>query len=355
MESMITLFVVLMMSLLLVAIASVRGINRGSALRSQAAMLADQELNALRRAGFASLPTQTDCGTPSNCPARNVLYNAGDWSVAADPSNAPDHSVPNVLALEGTAGITGRPSGILQLPSGRYGDVTLTSAWFVADDSVSNDDPDSGWSVGYYVRAVDARTMYRLRIGEYQASGVQTDYDTALAGVQNVYLEKVLNGAVSKLASANMTIAKGGWHDIELAVTGTTPVVLTLTVDGNAVPVLTATDAVSPIIAGSAALVGWNGVHAEIDDVQTAGPPTGTWNFDIPAAPTMPAGWIRLGVNGLPDATPTVYDDNVTVAIEPYPDGASTTLKQVTVTVSWLQRGTTQTFSTSTLIGVIGL
>jgi hypothetical protein len=60
-------------------------------------------------------------------------------------------------------------------------------------------------------------------------------------------------------------------------------------------------------------------------------------------------------VNDLPDGTPTVFDDNAYVAIEPYPDGSSISLKKATVTISWLRRGAVQSYSASTLIGRDGL
>ncbi|MFH0829374.1 MAG: prepilin-type N-terminal cleavage/methylation domain-containing protein [Candidatus Kerfeldbacteria bacterium] len=356
-EALLSLAVVLLLSVLMVSMASVRGVNRSTAFRSQAAVLADEEINALRRAGFENLPTQTSCTPVTNCPLRNVLYNAGSWSVVVDNNDSSSHTVPNVLMLAKSTGFSGTPSGLLKFPEETYGNVALIAKWKVVSDSVSSNDPNIGWSIGYVARASYAGTLYRLRIGEYTIGGIQTDYDTVptAPGKENVYLEKLVNGVSSRLASANATIAKNEWYTLELVVSDTpTPVTITVKINSNTVA--TATDASSPLTSGAAALVGWNGVHAEVDDIQTVTTETKTWNFDTPVTPTMPAAWIRLGLNDLPDSTPTVFNDNGYVVIEPYPDAGSTTMKQATVTITWQQsNGATKTYSASSLIGQSGL
>lgn len=340
MESILSLFVVSIMLVLLVGLASTRDVNRRAAYRSQAAALADEEINALRRLGFSHLTDQTSCGTPSNCPFKNVLYNAGTWKVLAD-GTAP--SPPNALDLAQASGFTSAQSGQVLFPAGIYGDATFTAKWKVASDSLSNSNPSTGWAIGYVVRSRDAANGYRLRFGEDNVTTVRTDFD-GLAGVQNVYLEKIVNGTATKLGSANVTLVKGTWYMLEIGVIGTTTVSFTIKVDTNTV--LTASDTSNAYTNGPAALIGWNGVHALVDDVQVG---AGSWNFD--ASTDLPLDWVRLGLNNLPDGTPTTFNDNGTVQIEPHPQPSSTDLKRATVTVTWAQKGTTWTYTTTTLLG----
>ncbi|MBI4089786.1 MAG: hypothetical protein HY421_00120 [Candidatus Kerfeldbacteria bacterium] len=340
-ESILSLFVVSIMVALLVGLASTRDVNRRAAQRSQAAALADEEINALRRLDFTLLTDQTNCVTPSNCPFKNVLYNAGRWAVVAD-GTAP--SQPNALELALASGFTNTQSGQLQFPAGTYGDATFTVQVKVATDSVSNSNPSLGWAVGMTLRSRDAANGYRLRFAENDAAGVLTDLDTVAAGVQNVYLEKIAGGSATPLGSTNVTLAKGTWYTLEAAITGTSPVSFTIKVDGTTV--LTSSDSSSPYASGSTALIGWNDVHALVDDVQDG---SGTWNFD--GSTELPLAWVRLGLNDLPDSTPTTLNDNGTVEIVPYPQPSSVDLKKVTVTVGWVQKNTTQTYTTTSLIG----
>lgn len=326
---------------LLVGLASTRDINRRAAYRSQAAALADEEINALRRLDFSLLTNQTNCGTPTNCPFKSVLYNAGTWTVQTDVT-AP--SPPNALDVAKGTGFTDAQSGQALFPAGTYSDATFTAKWKVASDSVSSNNAAVGWAVGYVVRSRDAANGYRLRFAENDAAGAITDLDSFVAGDQNVYLEKVSNGTSSKLGSASVTLVKGTWYTLEVAVTGTSNVSFTVKVD--TATVLTASDTASTYTVGPAALIGWNGVHALVDDVQVG---ASAWNFD--ASTDLPLDWVRLGLNDLPDSTSTTFNDNGTAQIEPYPQPSSADLKKMTVTVTWVQKGTTRTYTTTTLIG----
>lgn len=352
-ESLLALGVVLFLAVFLSAFATIRIANRGNAYRTQAAMLVEEEINALRKKGVAALPNQTSCSPTTNCPLWNVLYNAGSWRAATDTTDAANHSVPNVLALKPAAGFSGIPSGIMQFPEGTYGDVTLTAKMKAASDSVSNSNPSTGWSFGYIIRASDMNNQYRLRIGENDGAIAQ-DFDGGSVGIQNIYLEKISGGLATKISSATRTIAKGTWYTVAFAVSGSSTVTFSLSIDGTAVGLPGASDSTSAFASGAAAFVGWNGVHAEFDDVQTVAATTRTWNFDVPATPALPVAWMRLGMNDLPDSTPTVFNDNAYVMIEPYPDAGSTTLKRVTVTVTWRQGGASKSYSSTTLLGDSG-
>lgn len=331
---------------LLVGLVSTRDINRRAAHRSQAAALADEQINSLRRLDFTLLTDQTNCGIPANCPFKNVLYNAGTWKVLAE-GTAP--SLPNALELAKASGFTDTQSGQLLFPAGTYGDATFTAKLKVAADSTSSANPTQGWAVGYVVRSRDAANGYRLRFAENDVSGgVTTDLDTGVAGVQNVYLEKIANGTVTPLGSANATLAKGVWYSLEVGVSGASTVLFTIKVDSTIV--LTASDSSSTYTSGPAALIGWNGVHALADDLNDG---TTTWNLN--ASTERPLAWTRLGLNDLPDATPTIFNDNGTAQVEPYPQPTSADQKKVTITVTWLSKGTNQTYTTTTLLGKAGV
>lgn len=342
-ESIITIFVVAIAITIFGTLLNVRNINRGTAYRSKAAALADEELNALRRLDFSQLTDQTNCTVAQDCPFKNMLYNAGTWGVIADDTDTANHSGPNVLELAGASGFSNSQSGQFLFPAGVYGDVTLTAKWKVMPDSVSDSNPNTGWLVGFLLRSRDSKNGYRLRVGENSGS-VHTDFDALSVGYQNIYLEKLENGTATKVAEGTATVSKGTWFALSLAATGPN---FSITIDAN--PAMTGTD--STWTTGPAALIGWNGVHAEVDDIQTVTGTTSSWNF---TDSTMPVPWIRLSLNDLPDSTPTTFDDNGTAFIEPYPVG-STTMKRVTVTVSWVQNGSPQSYSTTSFIGMSGL
>lgn len=336
-ESLVTLFVVTIMIALLASIGSVRDANRKSALRSKAGALADEEVNALRRLDFSLLTNQT------NGSFKNVQYNAGTWTIGTDNadlgSSATQHVAPGVLDVAAVSGFgADSVSSRLLLPAGTYGDITLEAKWKVVS-------PATNWSVGFLIRARDNNNGYRLRVAE-----TDKDLDTGTAGVQNIILEKLVNGTPTKLSPAlNATLATGAWFTLKLTATGSS---LTITLNGT--DLATVTDAT--YTTGPVALAGWSGVRAEVDDVKTVavGCSSATC-WDLESLTALPAGWIRLGLNDLPDATPTTLDDNGVLTIASYPSVSSTDLKQATITVNWQHQGVTQSYTTTSLIGKSGL
>lgn len=329
MEAVVAIFLVLILSALITSLITLRGVNQLTARRAQAAALADEQVNAVRRLDVTALPTQT------SGPLRTVLFNAGGWRVVTDATQPAGHSVPNVVELPGNG--TTAEAGRLLLPAGTYAAVTVSAKWLAVAGS------PAGWSVGAWVHARDARNGYRVRVA---AAGV--DLDSSTAGVQNVLLEEVTDGTAARLASGVATsVTLGTWFTLGVDIDGSNA--MTVTVNGTTAA--SATD--TSWLTGPVALLGWAGVHAEVDDVVITTTSTDTWNFD--AESVLPTAWTRLGVNDLPDTTATTFDDNATLTIEPYPDATTTTLKRVTVTVSWLANGATRTYTTTTFIGRSGL
>lgn len=317
------------MILLIGSFTTVRQANRQSTLRAQAAALADEELNALRRLDVTTLTNQT------NGSFKNVLYNAGDWSVVANASAG--HSSPNVVEIPGST-ISGTISGRLLFPAGAYGDGTLEAKWRLATDSPANA------SFGYFFRATDSANGYRLRLARSSS-----DLDGSTGGTQNVLFEKVVNGTSTKIDSRLVTISVDTWYTLQVVLAGSN---ISIYLDGNQFGSGPFTD--TTFTSGPAALITWNGAHAYVDDVETVTTSTQNWNFD--AEITLPASWVRLGLNDIPDATPTIFDDNGLLTLSTFPVGSSTTtLKQATIVIRWTDRTITQSYTVTGLLGRSGV
>ncbi len=323
-DMVLSMFVLSFMILLVGTLISSRETNRRTLFRAQAAALADEQLNALRRLDVAGLTNET------NVPFKSILYNAGSWSVVANGTAG--HTAPNVLTLAGSS-ITGAVSGRLLWPAGVYVDGTLEAKWRLISDS------PAAAAFGYLFRSADSANGYRLRFAR-----TATDLDGSTNGTQNVILEKLVNNTATKIDSRAATIAVDVWYTLKVIMSGSN---ISLYLDGTQLgsgPFVDAT-----YTSGSAALLGWGGAHAYIDDVQTITTSALTWNFD--ADTNLPAAWVRLGLNDLPDNT-TLFDDNGLLTLATYPPGSSTTsLKLATVVVKWLASGSLQSYTATGLIG----
>lgn len=328
-DTVLSLFVISFMIILVGTLVSAREINRRTLFRAQAAALADEQLNALRRLDVTTLANQTN-GAP-----KNILYNAGTWRVVANTSAG--HSSPNVLELAGSS-ISGAVSGRLLFPAGAYGDGTLSAKWRLVADSPATA------SMGYLFRSTDQVNSYRVRFAR-----TAVDLDLTTGGTQNVLFEKLVSGVATKIDSRLQTITADTWYTLNLVTSGSS---VSLYLDGNQLGAGAFTDAT--YTTGSAALLGWNGLHAYVDDVQTITTGTQTWNFD--ADLDLPAAWVRLSINDLPNSTSATFDDNSLLTLSTYPVGSSTTtLKMATIVIQWLANNSTQSYTTSGLLGRSGV
>lgn len=327
-----TIMSLAVISILVVVFANllyVRIVNRRALLRTQASAIANEELSALKRFDISSLPNQT------NGRFLGTLYNAGTWHVVADASVG--HSVSNVVELVAGTGFANTVSGRLQFPAGSYGDAKLQVALRFPNDTAA------GTAAGIFFRASDARNGYRLLVAP-----TGTDLDSTVAGQQNWVLEKIIDNVVStpRLLSKNVAgITTNSWNTIAVSAISTS---LQTFLNGTLQDSGLITDA--DYTDGFAALVGWRGVHAKFDDASTTnGVQTQTWNFD--SATTFPAAWVRLGINDLPNSTPTTFDDNGVLTLEAYPNASSTLLKRATITVNWTDGGHALSYTTTALLG----
>lgn len=328
-DTVISFFVIGVLILVFANLLTVRTVNRQVLFRTQAAALANEELSALKRYDISSLPNQT------NGSFLGVLYNAGGWAITNDTT--PGHGGVTVLDTPAVSGFNNRVSSVLQLPAGSYGDATFEATIKFSSDTAA------GTAAGFFFRATDKNNGYRVLVAP-----TGNDLDTTVGGQQNWVLEKVVNGTVvtPRIFSANVAgITLNTWNTIKIIASSTS---LKNYLNGNGVDSGILTDA--DFTDGTAALIGWNGVHARFDDVTTTvGLVTSSWSFEGSA--TLPTAWVRLGLNDLPDSTTKTFDDNGKLTLAAYPNSSSTTLKQATITITWSNNGATGSYSTTALLG----
>ncbi len=319
-DTVISLAVLSVLIVIFASLVTSRAVNRRTVHRATAASLADEELGVLRRLNVSAVGNQT------NGPFAGVLYNAGAWRIAADGSAG--HSAPNVVELPASSSFSSAASGRLQYPAGSYGTATLQMKFKIAADS------PAGWGIGWLWRAVGAKNAYRARLTS-----------------TTLFLEKLVNGAATNLDSPitlSPSLTTDTWHTLQLVMDDALTPRFKVYLDGNQKNTAAIADAT--YTGGPAAVLGWGGVHALIDDAETVvGGVTTTWDFD--ASTLWPAAWLRVGLNDLPDATPTVFDDNGLLTVAPYPSPSSTNLKLATAAIRWTYNGALQSYSTSTLLG----
>lgn len=328
-DTVLSLAVISILILVFANLLNVRAINRRTLVRTQAAAIANEELSALKRFDIGSLPNQI------NGAFIGTLYNAGGWSIVADATGG--HSAPNALNLAAATGFSNSASGRLLFPAGSYGDATMQAAVNFPSDTAA------GTAAGIFFRASDANNGYRFLVAP---SG--TDLDTTAAGQQNWVLEKVVNGSTVTPRILSISVAginTSSWNTIKVVALSTS---LKTYLNGNGQDSGLLTDA--DFTDGPAALVGWKGVHARFDDASTTvGAITEAWDFDT--ATTWPIAWTRLGLNDLPDGTPTIFDDNGKLTLAAYPNVDSTTLKQATITINWSGGAQNLSYTTTALLG----
>lgn len=350
-DAVLSLFVLAVMVAIYGSFSRLHFVNRRVVLRAEAAALADEELNALKQMDVTTLPTQT------NGSFFGVLSNAGRWQLGTDsadldgtsspcpPPLTAKHCGPHILELARNGAIVGNASGRLLFPAGAYDVGTLRASWKIFSDS------PAGSSVGFLFHAYDNANGYRLRVA---LTGVDL-YPATAGTAENVLLEKLVGGAATPIwyRLTTITVSPDVWFNLRLVLNGGATNTMNIYLNGNQQDTNTINEAT--YASGQAALLGWAGVHAGVDDVQTIsnGLPA-AWNFDGSAE--LPAAWVRLSLNDLPDGTPNAFEDNGLLTLAPYPNvGGNTTLKQATITIRWTEGGATQSYSASGLIGNAGL
>lgn len=328
-DTVISLTVIAIMVLVYASLVNVRALNRRTQFRVQAAAIVDEQISTLKRFDISALPNQT------NGPFLGMVYNAGRWAVTGNAEAG--HSGPNAYEFVKPTGFGSAISGRMLYPAGSYADATWEFAFSIRSDSAANG------AVGLFFRASDAENGYRLLIAPTGA-----DLDSSVGGPQNWVLEQVVNGSVltPRLVSTNVNgITTDSWHTAKVIASSTS---LKTFLDGNGQDSGSVVD--SSFTDGPAALVTWGNVHALFDDASTTvGMNTSSWNFDGSAE--VPAAWVRFGLNDLPDGTDMTFEDNGRLTLTAYPNTNSTTLKEATLRVSWVESGRTASYSSTVLLG----
>lgn len=270
-------------------------INKTGSFAAAAYKIAQEEIDIVKSYSIASLATR------ASSTFIGVMDNAGFFG-AAPTSTA--LSLPNALANNAASS---SPLGVIILPYANLADFTLESSIKTADTS---------GKTGLLFRAKDLDNYYFFYLQNNQ-----------------LVLNKRMDGATSTLYSAAQTFSPGTWYKLKVAAAGSN---LSLYIDDNLLS--TITDA--SLALGAAALANY-GNTAYFDNASLIHDSiTENWNFDDLAPDSIPAGWMRFGINDLPGGSGAL-----TIS-EPY---GTATLKKIDVTVSWMERGKTKIIMLSTL------
>ncbi len=146
-------------------------------------------------------------------------------------------------------------------------------------------------------------------------------------------LDKRADGVTSTLYSAAQAFLPGTWYELKVAAAGSS---LSLYVNDNLYS--TITDA--SLTSGAAALTNYGNITYFDNASLTHDSTTENWDFDNLSANTIPADWMRFGINDLPNGAGAL-----TIS-EPY---GVATIKKIDVTVTWKERGQNESITISTL------
>jgi len=281
---------------------------RRSQYNTLAANYIQEELDTLRTLPFAELLTRT------NGNFLGVAFQRGAWAV----QNVSGDGQNKRLVMSAAATAIGDGTGVAILPGNYRTDFTLQAK--VKADVAS----PSGWGAGLVFRYRDPENYYRFR---YAAGGNA--------------LDKVYHGTVTTLWSNSDTCTTTNpsgtcwtWQTLEVAAAGTS-----ITVKRAGTTLTTLTD--TTFTTGDLGIQSKSGALISADDVSVTEGSTTTWNFESDTAGAFPTAWQRLSCFDLPGG-------NCTLTVADYL-GVST-MKQVTVTVSWKDGGSTRSSSGTTVI-----
>jgi len=284
-----TLITVALMAMLLAVYMTVLGslfFLRRLQFNIQAANFVQEEIETLRSLDFAELLNRT------NGRFLGIPVVRGTWSVQnidGVQGNAMKISIAKTPVVEET--------GLMIVPGNYRTNFTYSAK--VRVDPVS----PGGWGAGIAFRYRDAENHYRFRI----TSG-------------GIALDKVVRGTKTTLWSQNTPLSTGTWYTLQVVANGTD---ITLARDG--VTLVAYSDVT--FATGDLALISLNGAIAAFDDVAVTETATTTWNFTADATGSVPAQWQRLSYENLPGG-------GAALTIADYL--GSNEIKQITVTVSWL-------------------
>ena len=280
-------------------------LRQTSNYRSIAYALAEEEMIAIK-----ALPMSSLINT-SSTRFINVVYNLGAFSVQA---NAASSSPPNLYAaIASSTTIINNLTSNKTLP---LNDGSIVSA-SIKIRYPSN--PPANWAGGLIFRAVDLNNYYRLAI---ESNGL--------------ILKKVVNGITTTLNTYAFTPNPNTWYTISVNASGND---ITSYINGTN----TGTVNDSALQTGKVALAAFNSLLPLFDDLSVSldNISSSTWNFDTTSTPGADyAPFKKFGVYDLPGGL-----DELTITDYL----GQSDIKQITVKISWIERGATKSIQLVTL------
>lgn len=269
----------------------------------QASNFVREELDALRTLPFSELATRT------NGNFLGLSLTRGAWQ--AKVTTAPPSGT-KVLALDTAVAAKVSETGLAVIPGNYRDDFDVTAKFLVQTTS------PSGWGTGIAFRYRDAENHYRFR---FTSGGIA--------------LDEVYHGTTSTIWSQSATYSTNTWYTLRVAATGTS-----IQLYRNGTLLTTQTD--TTYVTGDLALIALSNALVHVDDVSvTEYAATTSWNFDAETTGKTPVAWQRFAYADLPSGAGTL-------TISDYL--SQTTIKQVTVTVTWTDTGFAKSMTGTTLI-----
>jgi len=270
---------------------SILRINKTTTIYSSAYKIAQAEIESLRDLPLASLINRTDGRFI------NILFNNGTKTILENQEYV---SAPNALQLTSP---TSTP-GIILLPENNASDLTLEANIFA---------PSSMNEVGFLLRARDLENNYHFYIKN-----------------DRIILEKNIDGTPTILYENIQAFNADTWYKIKIVASSNQ-----LSLYLNDLLLNTVVD--NTFTFGYTSLINEDGTDY-FDDILLTSENSKTWNFDNSS--TVPDEWQVFSIYDLPQG-----NDFLTIS-EPYGDS---TIKQIDVVVSWIEKGEPKSITISTL------
>jgi len=306
-ELLVAIFFILV--IIIVFTISFRSINLNEEIKMKSAahFLALGEIETIRKIPFIKLTNR------NNANFMGVAYNLGTAEVRADNS-AP--SLPQVYKLLPSSLSQNNITSLAIIPGNAYQDFTFETMIKVLDVSPLN------WQAGFVFRFEDIDNYYYF-----------------LFDSSSIKLGKIVNATPSTLYTSSQTFNLNTWYKLKVITNGTS---ISLYLNDE----LLSNIIDESLSKGVIGLVGLNSAQISFDDTTIITSSTNTWNFDNDIEGGTASGWERFGLNNLPNGQGKL-------TIEDY--NGHTTLKKITVEVSWVEKQKTKSVKLITLIGQYGL
>lgn len=299
-ESLVTLGIISILLFVVLSTRSLVELQRNVVNQALARQLMVEESEALRNAQFTDLENRT------STQFIEVAYPNGNWAIQ-NPVNP--RSTPNTYTVINVVG--GSNPSRQVVPAGNLGDGIFDMAFRIHTGTPGT------WKTGFYFRYHDELNHYLLR-----------------TSATTLELVRVVEGTSTTLWSSAQSFAVNTWYRLSVNVTGTT---LTVSLDGivQTSPAITDTT----FNRGYFVLAAFDDARVDFDDIAFTGSGNLSWNFDSASERigAIARGWERVGPLSLPSGSTSI---TITDAQSGFTD-----LKQISLSVSWQERGSSRSLS----------